>query len=135
MYKLTARQEKVIGIQQLEAEQREYAFHGEGAPVHKITVEQIGILLRGQAINLEDVHQIVELTVDVAADCELLLIRHSDVHQRGLSPHVRINLAEYLKGRQGLYQALLRLRAINLLCRQTFGAVASVPCNAPSSPS
>lgn len=95
--KLTARQEEVIRIQQLETKQRKYTLHREGTPVNEIAVEQVGILFRGQTIDLEYVHQVVELTVNVATNRELLLIRHSDIHQRGLSSHIRVDLAEYLK--------------------------------------
>lgn len=47
---IAARQKEVIGIQQLEAEQREYAFDGERAAIDKVSVEQIRIVFGGQSV-------------------------------------------------------------------------------------
>jgi hypothetical protein len=46
---------------------------------------------------VKNVHEIVELSVDVAADGELLAVRHVDVDQGGLGLEVLLNVDENLK--------------------------------------
>lgn len=48
-------------VEALEGEQREDALHREGAPVHKVAVEKVRVLIRGEAVELEDVEEVVEL--------------------------------------------------------------------------
>ena len=88
---------EVVGVEQFEAEQRQYTLHGEGAAVDEVSVEEVGVALRGRAVQLEDVEQVVELAVDVAADGELVLVRDRDVHQRGLLQQVLLHLQQDLQ--------------------------------------
>ena len=94
---ISARHEEMVGEEQLEPEQGEDALHGEAAPVHEVTVEEVGVLLRGEAIQLEDVHEVEELAVNVAADRELGLVGHWDVHQGGLGLEVFLDVEEDLE--------------------------------------
>lgn len=42
---ITPGHEEVIGVEELEAEQREDGLHTERAAVHEVPVEQIGVVL------------------------------------------------------------------------------------------
>ena len=55
------RQVESCGIEALEGQQREDALHGERPPVHKVAVEEVGVLVGGEAVELEDVEKVVEL--------------------------------------------------------------------------
>ena len=50
----------------LQQEQRERDLDAAVATVHEVAVEEVGACGRGQAVRAEDVHQIVELPVQVA---------------------------------------------------------------------
>lgn len=93
---IAARQEKVIRIQQLEAKQCEYAFNAERATINKITVEQIWIRFGWKTIDFEHIHQIVELTVNVAANGEFCLVGYGDVDHGGLRAQVVVDVAQNL---------------------------------------
>ena len=42
---ITPGHEEMVGVEELEAEQREYGLHTERAAVHEVPVEQIGVVL------------------------------------------------------------------------------------------
>mmetsp|Transcript_6530 Transcript_6530/g.21048 ORF Transcript_6530/g.21048 Transcript_6530/m.21048 type:complete len:225 (+) Transcript_6530:756-1430(+) len=65
-------------MSELEHEEGQDNFKGEGAAVHKVAVEDVGVGGRRQAVDLEDVQQIVKLAVYVAAH------RHVRVRHRPL---------------------------------------------------
>lgn len=81
-FSLTSTHEEMIWIKKLETEQSEYAFDAEGASIDKVSVEQIRIRFRRKPIFIKDVHKIVELTMNVSADGELVL--KFDIDKRGL---------------------------------------------------
>ena len=58
---VAARHEEALRVEQLEAEEDEDALDGEGAPVHEVAVEEVGVVPRRQAVQLEYVEQVVEL--------------------------------------------------------------------------
>ena len=45
-----------------------------------VTVKNIGIFWGGQAIEVENVQQVVELAVDIATDCNMLIIRYGNIY-------------------------------------------------------
>ena len=73
--------EEMARIQGLPGQQANDDFDGEGTSVNEISIEQIGVSLRGVAIDLEDIHQIVVLSVNITTDSDFLVLRHGDVHQ------------------------------------------------------
>lgn len=109
----------MIRIQQLEPEQGEYALHRERTPIDKVPIEQIWIGLRGQSVDFENVEQIVELTVDVATNGEFALVRHGDVHQRGLLLEQGLHVAEDLEKRKNGFQKMIPINVAR--CTPFFG--------------
>ena len=69
---VAARHEKVVGIQEFVAEQDENALDRERTAVHKVSVEQVGILFRRLTIQLENVHQVVILAMNISTDGKFL---------------------------------------------------------------
>ena len=69
---VAARHEKVVGIQEFVAEQDENALDRERTAVHKVSVEQVGILFRRFTIQLENVHQVVILAMNISTDGKFL---------------------------------------------------------------
>lgn len=72
---------EVIWKEQLEAEQRENALDAERASVDEVAVEQIRISLRWKTVFLENIQQVVELSVDVAAHCELSVVGYFNIYE------------------------------------------------------
>lgn len=95
--KLTATHEKVIWIKQLEAEQRENALDAETSTIDKVTIKQIRISLGRKTVPVEDIHQVIELTVNVAANCELSVVGDLHVNQRRLLAKEGIHVVENLE--------------------------------------
>ena len=67
-------------------------------PVHKVSVEEVGVVRRWDAVELEHVHEVVELAVDVAADGELVAVRDVDVDERGLRGEELLHVQQHLEG-------------------------------------
>mmetsp|Transcript_28581 Transcript_28581/g.68732 ORF Transcript_28581/g.68732 Transcript_28581/m.68732 type:complete len:298 (+) Transcript_28581:769-1662(+) len=86
----------MIGIGESRHEQRHDALHGEGPPVHEVPVEQVGVGLGGDAIDLENIQQIVVLPVHVPAHVEVLLVRHVHVLHCGAGLQQRNHIHDQL---------------------------------------
>mmetsp|Transcript_21442 Transcript_21442/g.35903 ORF Transcript_21442/g.35903 Transcript_21442/m.35903 type:complete len:282 (-) Transcript_21442:285-1130(-) len=80
---VAARHVDGCGAPHFDGEQGEDDFDTEGAAVHKVAVEQVGVVLGGHAVQLKDVHKVVVLPMDVTAHREVLVLRDSDVHESG----------------------------------------------------
>ena len=65
--------------------------------VRWLTIEKVWVVLRWKTVEFEDVHEIVELAVDVAANRELFAVRNIHVNQRRLSFEIRQNIHQNLK--------------------------------------
>ena len=65
--------------------------------VRWLTIEKVWVVLRWKTVEFEDVHEIVELAVDVAANRELFAVRNIHVNQRRLSLEIRQNIHQNLK--------------------------------------
>ena len=66
---VAARQVQARREQALVREERQDDLGGEGAPVDKVAVEEVGVFVGGRAPGEgEDVEEVIELAVDVAAD-------------------------------------------------------------------
>lgn len=76
---LTSGHEEMVRVQEFKAEQREDALHAKWPPVHKVPIEEVRVGGRGKAIDAEDVHQVVELAVNVSTHCEFVLVCYGDV--------------------------------------------------------
>lgn len=77
---LTSGHEEMVWVQQLEPKEDKDALNGEWATVHKVPIEEVRIGGGGEAIELEDVHKVIELSVDVATHSELGPLRHRHVN-------------------------------------------------------
>ena len=82
---VTAGHEEGVWEEQLEAEEGEDALHAEGASVHEVSVEEVGVVGAGQTVQREYVHEVVELSVDVAAHGELGGVGDRHVYQARLA--------------------------------------------------
>lgn len=51
-------QARTGGLPGLDGKESENALHREGATVHKVAVEEVRVVLGGQAVELEDVQQV-----------------------------------------------------------------------------
>ena len=90
--KFTSRHEKLVRVEEFEGEKRENDFDGERATIDEIPVEEIRVVLRRQSVELEDVDQIEELAVDVAADGKLAFGVDCHVHHRRLLREILFDL-------------------------------------------
>mmetsp|Transcript_44882 Transcript_44882/g.100899 ORF Transcript_44882/g.100899 Transcript_44882/m.100899 type:complete len:297 (-) Transcript_44882:94-984(-) len=70
-------------VEQLPREESQDDLDREGAAVHKIAVEQVGVCFGWHAIDLPDVEKVVELAMHVSTNCDLAVVGDFDVHQRG----------------------------------------------------
>jgi hypothetical protein len=87
----------VVWIKQLEAEECENALDTETAAINKIAVEQIRIGFGWKSILIKDIHQIIELTVNITAHCEFSFIGNFHVDKRWLFTEEGIHVVEYLE--------------------------------------
>lgn len=60
------------------------AFDGEGSSVDKVSIKEVLIVLGGVLIEFEDVNQVIKLSVDVSANCELFFVFDGVVDKRGV---------------------------------------------------
>lgn len=74
----------MIREQKLETKQCEDALHTERPPVHKVSVEEVGVGLRRQTVELEHIHKVIVLSVYVSAHCELCFVWHFYIYEGGL---------------------------------------------------
>jgi hypothetical protein len=58
------------------------------------TVEQVAIVLARQAVELEDIHQVVPLAVHVPAHRHMCPFPHLHIHQRGQAQQLRLHLQQ-----------------------------------------
>lgn len=77
----TSTHKKVIWKHQLKSKQSENTLNTERSSIDEIAVEQIWISLTRQAVLLKDVHQVIELTVNISTNGELSIIGNFDVDQ------------------------------------------------------
>lgn len=78
----------MIRIQKLETEQRKDALDRKGTSIDKISIEQVRILLGWQTVDLENVEEVVKLTVNIATNGEFLIVWNRDIDQSWLGPEV-----------------------------------------------
>mmetsp|Transcript_92004 Transcript_92004/g.259949 ORF Transcript_92004/g.259949 Transcript_92004/m.259949 type:complete len:302 (-) Transcript_92004:458-1363(-) len=83
---IASRQVQVVRVAQFPCEKREDHLHGKGASIHEVAVEEIWVVLRGDAIDLENVQEIVKLPMYVATNCDLAIFGDLNVDQRLESP-------------------------------------------------
>ena len=65
---------EVIFINTFPSNQCHDAFDGEGSSVDKVSVKKVLVIWAGVLIELENVEQVVILSVDVTTNCEFLLV-------------------------------------------------------------
>ena len=65
---------EMLGQCNFPGQQGQNDLNGEGTSINEVTVEEVRVLLTGHAINIENVEQIVELTMDVTTDGDLFKI-------------------------------------------------------------
>lgn len=96
---VAAAHEKVLRVANFPGEHQHDDFDREGAAIDEITVENVWILLRGVPVQLENVHQVVVLAMDVAADRDFLQLvnRHLDKRVKRLE-----NLRRLLNDHSGV---------------------------------
>ena len=76
---VTSRHEEVLRVAYLPGKHRENDLTGKRASVDEVTVEEVRVLFRGVAVQLENIKQVVVLPVDVATNCYLLEVVERDV--------------------------------------------------------
>ena len=73
--------EEMTRIESFPSQQANDDFNWEGTPVNEISIEQVGISLGWITIDLEDIHQIIILSVNITADSYFLVLRYGNMHQ------------------------------------------------------
>ncbi len=63
----------------------EHALDRERPSIYKISVEEVLVVDSGVAVDVEDVHQVVVLTVDVSANGHFLLLSDGVIDQRRIA--------------------------------------------------
>mmetsp|Transcript_77209 Transcript_77209/g.239891 ORF Transcript_77209/g.239891 Transcript_77209/m.239891 type:complete len:466 (-) Transcript_77209:175-1572(-) len=86
-------QEDVPRVPELEGQDDKHHLHAPGAAVHKVAVEDEGVLRRGEADEAQHVLEVPELAVQVSHDRGLLALGHRDPAQ-GLLLHQEVEDVE-----------------------------------------
>lgn len=73
---------EVFRIADLPRKQGHDNLHWKAASVYEVSVEQVRVLFRRYAIELENIQQIVVLPMNVAAHRDLLIVGACDIYQR-----------------------------------------------------
>ena len=60
---------EVLGQANLPRQHTAHHFSAERAPIHEVSVEQVGVLLRWHSVDFEDIYQVVVLAVNIATHC------------------------------------------------------------------
>lgn len=95
--KLTSAHKEVIRKQKFKSKQSENAFDTERSSINKVTVEQIWIGFRWKAVSFEDIHEVIELTVNVTAHCKLSVVGNFHVNKWRLFSQEGIHVVKDLK--------------------------------------
>ena len=66
--------EEMLGIADFPGEQRQDHLHWKGSSVDEVPIKQVGVLLWGHAIQVENVQQVVKLAMHIATDRYLLQV-------------------------------------------------------------
>lgn len=82
----------MIWVEELEPKQREDALDGKGTSINEITIEQIRILLRWQAINLKNVKEIIKLSMYITTHGKFLVIWNWDINESWLRTEVCLDV-------------------------------------------
>ena len=85
-------------VKQFKSEKRENDFDGKRAAIDEVAIEEERIVLGGHSVQLEDVDQIEELAVDIAADAKLGGGVDRHVHHRRLGGEILFDLQQDLVG-------------------------------------
>ena len=72
---------EMVGVAHLPREQAHYHLHGETSSVNEVAIENIGVRLGRNSVDLEDIQEIVVLAVDVSADSDFLVVFSLDLHK------------------------------------------------------
>ena len=64
----------------LPCQESQHTFDRERPSIHEVTVEEVFIIYGWYSVHLEDVHEIVVLSMNVSADCDLLVVRYFIVY-------------------------------------------------------
>lgn len=75
---------EVVRVQRLEGEKQQHNLDREGATVDKVAVEKVRVVLRRVTKGVENVEQIVKLTVRVAAHVYVAALGHLKGHGRAV---------------------------------------------------
>jgi hypothetical protein len=73
--------EEVVGIEHLPSHQSHNHLHWETTSVDEVSIEKIRILFAWDSINLENIKEIVVLSVYVSADCNNFFVSYRDVYK------------------------------------------------------
>lgn len=79
---VAARHEKVLRVRNFCSQQRDDDFARERSSVDEVAVEQVNVLLWRLTVEIENIHEIIVLTVDISAYCDFFIIRDFNADHR-----------------------------------------------------
>lgn len=109
---ISSRQEEVVGIEKFESDQRENGLDTERASIDEIPVEKERIRLAGHSAQFEYIAEVVELSVNVSANCEFLISFDLDFDHVRLFLHIGIEVEHHGEGISNM-ELLLGFESVN----------------------
>ena len=70
----------MLRVANLPGEKAANDFHRKASTINKIAIEDVGVLLGGNAINLKYIEEIIILAMDISAHCDFFVVLTMDVH-------------------------------------------------------